>query len=543
MNKIFEQLIKNRNLDDNFLHPRYEHRIDPFSLTDMDKGIARIKQAIDNQEKILIYGDYDVDGVTSSTVMEQTLILAGVKPDNIEIMLPDRLIDGYGMSPKLIQRAKAHQVSLVITVDCGSHNHEIINELNELGIDTIVTDHHETTTILPEAKAIINPHRKNHPTEALQNLAGVGVAFKLTEALVEKGLIESGQEKWLLDLVLLGTICDSMLLTGDNRRLCYYGMKVLAKTRRPGLIALMQKAGVKSLNSESIGFQIGPRLNAAGRLESATISLELLRTNSPTKAASIAEMLEQLNKRRKTEQNSATKEIKERGVGDNPVIIETGKWHEGIIGIVAGRLVEEYQRPAFVLTETSNDIFKGSGRSFGDFNLSDALGYAKNSIIGGGGHAGAAGVKVERKNLYSFREQINEYYLSLHLPDQSKYFNQHAELNLTDFSELNTNLLDELKQLEPYGPGNEEPIFCLKDVQITNVTPMGADRNHLRLDLRDKNGKYLKAVAFYAPTKWLQLDPQFDQVEPLIKLAENDWGGVRSVEARLVDIKFRSDYF
>ncbi len=543
MNKIFEQLIKNRNLDDNFLHPRYEHRIDPFSLTDMDKGIARIKQAIDNQEKILIYGDYDVDGVTSSTVMEQTLILAGVKPDNIEIMLPDRLIDGYGMSPKLIQRAKAHQVSLVITVDCGSHNHEIINELNELGIDTIVTDHHETTATLPETKAIINPHRKDHPTKALQNLAGVGVAFKLAEALVEKGLIESGQEKWLLDLVLLGTICDSMLLTGDNRRLCYYGMKVLAKTRRPGLIALMQKAGVRSLNSESIGFQIGPRLNAAGRLESATISLELLRTNSPTKAASIAEKLEQLNKRRKTEQNSATKEIKERGIGDNPVIIETGKWHEGIIGIVAGRLVEEYQRPAFVLTETSNDIFKGSGRSFGDFNLSDALGYAKNSIIGGGGHAGAAGVKVERKNLYSFREQINEYYLSLHLPDQSKYFNQHAELNLTDFSELNTNLLDELKQLEPYGPGNEEPIFCLKDVQITNVTPMGADRNHLRLDLRDKNGKYLKAVAFYAPTKWLQLDPRFDQVEPLIKLAENDWGGVRSVEARLVDIKFRSDYF
>ena len=536
MSKIFERLVEKRHLNDDFLHPKYENSIDPFTLYDMDKAIARIKEAIKNQEKVLIYGDYDVDGVTASTVMEQTLTLAGMQLKNIEIMLPDRFADGYGMSPKLITRAKDHSITLVITVDCGSHNHDIIDELNKLHIDTIVTDHHETSDKMPEAIAVINPHRKDHPTASLQHLAGVGVAFKFAEALVNQNLIPKGQEKWLLDLVLLGTICDSMLLDGDNRRLSYYGVKVLTKTRRPGLQELMRRAGVKNVNAESIGFQIGPRLNAAGRLDTAELSLNLLRAESPIAAAPLAEKLEQLNKKRKIEQLSATKEIEQRGVSEDPVIIETGHWHEGILGIVAGRLLEQYHRPAFVLTELDNSIFKGSGRSFGDFNLANALDYAKDSIISGGGHAGAAGVKVEGKHLYQFREQINEYYRSLHLANQEDYLKQHADLDLNDFSELNLNLLEELKQLEPYGPGNEEPIFRLKNVDLTSVTRMGAERNHLRLDLRDKNGKYLKLVAFYAPEKWLNLDPQFDRIEPLVKLIENDFNGVKSVEARICDI-------
>ena len=541
MNKTFIRLLEKRGFKPSFLKPKYEEGIDPFKLADMDKVVARIKKAIKSQEKILIYGDYDVDGVTSSTLMEQTLILAGVQSQNLEIMLPDRFADGYGMSPKLITRAKKQGITLVITVDCGSHNHAIIDELNTLGIDTIVTDHHETSNTLPESIAVINPHRKDYPTPELQNIAGVGVAFKVAEALQKEGMIKPGQEKWLLDLVLLGTICDSMTLIGENRRLCYYGLKVLARTRRPGLIELMQKAGVKSLNSESIGFQIGPRLNAAGRLESATTSLELLRTDSPTESASIANKLEQLNQKRKTEQNSATREIKERGVSNDPVIIETGKWHEGILGIVAGRLVEDYHKPAFVLTETQEGVFKGSGRSFGDFNLADALTHLKDIIIGGGGHAGAAGVKVAKENLYQFRERLNEYYHSLNLGDQSKFFIETPDLELTDFSDLTLELLDDLKSLEPFGPGNEEPIFCLKDVQIVNLTRMGADRNHLRLDLRDKNGKTLKLVAFFAPEKWFNLDPDYNRIEPIIKLTENEWGGVKSVEARLLDLTLLED--
>ena len=536
MSKIFEHLLKNRHFTKDFLHPKYDETLDPFLLHDMDKAISRIKKAIKNSEKILIYGDYDVDGVTASTVMEQALILADTNPDNISIMLPDRFADGYGMSPKLITRAKKQGINLVITVDCGSHNHAIIDELNTLNIDTIVSDHHETADTMPDAIAVINPHRKDYPTQELQNLAGVGVAFKIAQALAKEDLIKNGQEKWLLDLVLLGTVCDSMTLIGENRILGYYGIKVLSKTRRPGLAELMFRSGVKSINSESIGFQIGPRLNAAGRLDTADLSLNLLRAKTPIDAAPLAERLEILNKKRKTEQIAATREITQRGVSNDPVIIETGNWHEGILGIVAGRLVEQYHRPAFVLTDVGNNVFKGSGRSFGDFNLADALNYAKDSIIGGGGHAGAAGVRVDGKELYNFREQINEYYRSLHLTNQEDYLKQHADLDITDLSELNLDLLEELKQLEPYGPGNEEPIFCLKNIRISNLTRMGAERNHLRLDLRDKQGKYLKAIAFYAPEKWLQIDPDFDRIELLVKLSENDFNGVKSLEARICDI-------
>ena len=216
MNKLFTQLVETRNLDDSFLHPKYENLTDPFLMPDMEKAIERIKSAVKTGEKVLIYGDYDVDGVTASTVMETTLILSGIK--NPEIMLPDRFVDGYGMSPRLIDRAKEIGATLVITVDCGSRNHQIIEELNTLKIDTIVTDHHECEATLPEAVAVINPKRQDFtgPTK-LRDLAGVGVAFKVAEAMVKSGLIPSGQEKWLLDLVLLGTICDSMPLTGENR--------------------------------------------------------------------------------------------------------------------------------------------------------------------------------------------------------------------------------------------------------------------------------------------------------------------------------------
>lgn len=535
MNKIFVQLSQARGLDEEFLHPVYENLTDPFTLPGMNEAIIRIKRAIRNDEKILIYGDYDADGVTASTVMEQALILAGVEPKNITIMLPDRFADGYGMSPKLIKQAKKQGISLVITVDCGSRNHAIVDELNTLKIDTIITDHHETDTKMPEAITVINPKRQDQPTPDLNNLAGVGVVFKVAQALVKKGLIKDGQEKWLLDLVLIGTICDSMELTGENRILGFYGLKVLARTRRPGLIELMHRAGVKNLHSDAIGFQIGPRLNAAGRLDTADLSLNLLRADSASTAAALTEKLEELNKKRRTEQISATREIKERGISTDPVIVETGNWHEGILGIVAGRLVEEYQKPAFVLTEVTDGTFKGSGRSFGDFSLAKALDHVKDIIISGGGHAGAAGVRVERAHLFEFRERINAYYRSLNLKNQSKYLKQAPDLTLDDFSDLDLELLEDLKTLEPFGPGNEEPIFRLSKVKIVGIHRLGAEENHLRLDLQDKNGKPLKLIAFYAPEKWLQLTPEA-KIEPIVKLAENDWNGVRSLEARIIDI-------
>lgn len=537
MNKIFTQLVESRHLTDDFLHPKYENLVNPSDLPDLEKAVQRIKNALKNQEKILIYGDYDVDGVTASTLMEQALKMSGLK--NLEIMLPDRFIDGYGMSERLIAKAKKDKITLVVTVDCGSRNRAIIDELNQNKIDAIVTDHHECEDTLPEAVAIINPHRHDYTgPEELKDLAGVGVAFELARGLVREGLIQSGQEKWLLDLVLIGTICDSMELTRENRILTYYGKIVLEKTRRQGLKELMKNAKVRSITAESIGFQIGPRLNAAGRLDTAEVSLNLLRTASATEAARLAAKLEDLNQKRRQEQRAATSEIAERmGKSQNstPVVIETGHWHEGIIGIVAGRLVEQFKKPAFVLTEVEDGIFKGSGRSFGEFNLAEALEYAKDTTEGGGGHAAAAGVQVRQENLYKFREKITAYYESLNLKDQDRFLKHQPDLEIENLKDFNLNLIESLSTLEPFGTGNEEPIFALKNATIIDSKRMGQDGKHLRLDLRGKDGTIIKAVVFFAPENWFNLYDD-ENYTFLIQPTINEWNGVKSCEARLIDI-------
>ena len=538
MNKIFTQLVEARGLSKDFLNPKYENLESPDQLPDMKKALKRIEKAIKNREKVLVYGDYDVDGVTASTLMEQALKMAGLT--EVEIMLPDRFVDGYGMSERLINRAKKDQITLVITVDCGSRNHEIIDKLNQAKIDTIITDHHECEKTIPEAAAVINPHRHDyHGPEELKDLAGVGVAFKLAQGLVKTGKIKEGQEKWLLDLVLLGTICDSMVLSKENRILTYFGKIVLEKTRRKGLLELMKNAGVKQITSESIGFQIGPRLNAAGRLDTAKIALDLLRATSSTEAAKLARKLEELNKKRRDEQRAAVKEITKRYEEhpiDTPVIVETGDYHEGVLGIIAGRLVETYHKPAFVLTEVEKGIFKGSGRSFGDFNLADALLKTKDIIEGGGGHAAAAGVQIKQENLYKFYEKINDYYKSLKLENQERFLKTSADLNIEDLKDFNLELLEDLKTLEPFGPGNEEPIFRLKQAQIIEKKAMGEDQNHLRLDLKAKDHKTIKSVAFFTPKDWFSLYKD-EKYNFLIKPTENEWNGVRSIEARLIDIE------
>lgn len=553
MNKLFTRLLALRRLDNNFLYPRYEDLTDPFVLPDLDQAIQRLERAIKLQENILIYGDYDVDGVTASTLMEQALRLAGVDPDRLQIMLPDRFRDGYGMSERLVDRAKDAHTTLVLTVDCGSRNHDIIDQLSRTNIDTIVTDHHECGDTLPPALAVINPHRHDYTGPAtLTHLAGVGVAFKFAEALARRGLIQSGQEKWLLDLVLLGTICDQMELTGENRILGYYGLKVLEKTRRPGLRELIRSAGIKSLTSEAIGYQIGPRLNAAGRLETAELALRLLRATSATKAAALAAKLESLNNQRRKEQRAASAEIAARyslatrSAGPTasqpgndtdfpPVLIETGSWHEGILGIVAGHLVEDYHRPAFVLTELADGTLKGSGRSFGDFNLAAALNYASSAHLGGGGHAAAAGVRLGKDQLTTFKAKIIEYYENLHLTDQERYLKVSADLATTTLREFSLDLLDNLSLLEPFGPGNAEPIFRLTTPEIVETKHMGDHGQHLRLDLRGTDGGILKCVAFSAPDAWHHLD-DYTRYDFLVRPVANEFRGTRSCEARLLDI-------
>lgn len=540
MNKLFRELLEKRGLTSDFLDPKYENLTNPNELPDMKKAVDRILQAKEKGEKVLIYGDYDVDGVTATTIMARSLKTAGIK--DLSTMLPDRFVDGYGMSSRLIERAKKEKVQLVVTVDCGSNNDVIIDQLNQEKIDVIVTDHHEVSGELPEAVAVINPKRpdfrlraENEPKIAgLMDLSGAGVAFMLARALVDAGAIPFGQEKWLMDLAMVGIICDSMKLTGDNRIICYYGFIVLKKTRRPGFKELMRVADIKKLNSTAIGYQIGPRLNAAGRMKTAEKALELLMTDSPMKAAELAEELNKLNLGRRAQQQAAIKEVEEFGVNEDPVLVVNGKWNEGIVGIISGKLTERYKKPSFVLTEVGGE-YKGSGRSFGDFNLALALKECEDILTSGGGHAEACGLKFPKDKLDEFTERVNRYYRSLHLPDQRKYFDVTEDITVTELSDLDTELIDDLAKMEPFGEGNPEPIFRLKDVVIISTMRMGKEEQHLRLIVKDDWGNTFKLVAFNAEDDWLDLSSGM-QLDIWVTLMDNEWNGTRSVEGRILKL-------
>lgn len=534
MNKIFEQLLEVRGVGEEFLHPKYTKCGEGGELAGIGEAIERIKLAIVRKETILVYGDYDADGITASVVMHDALRLAGVK--NVEVMLPDRFIDGYGMSERAVERAKKIGAGLVVTVDCGSNNGEVIEVLKKEGVDTIVTDHHEILGELPGAVAVINPKRKDVSCpKGMEDLAGVGVAFMLAKGMVDVGMIKSGQEKWMLDLVLIGTICDSMRMRGENRRLCFFGLKVLEKTRRIGLKELMRAIGVKKINSEVIGFQIGPRINATGRMGSASLALRLLMADSKTVAVELMGEIEELNKKRKEEQTLAMKEINERGIGSESVIVVSGKWHEGVLGIVAGRLVEDYKKPAFVLARQEGGVLKGSGRSFGEFSLAKVCLECRECLLGGGGHAGACGVRLEAEKEDMFREMVNKYYRKLGLYDQERFLMEREDLRLGGFGGISLELMEEIGMLEPYGEGNKEPIFLVSGVEVVEARKMGKEENHLGVMLRDRKGVVMKGVGFYAPKEWMTVRVG-EIVDVKLKMIENEWNGLRSVEGRIVDL-------
>ncbi len=534
MTNLFERLVEKRGFSEQFLNPKYEECLDSFLLPDMDKAVERIKSAVDNKEKVLVYGDYDADGVTATTLMVDALRSAGIK--DIEIVLPNRFSDGYGMNKSVVSKASKVGVKLVITVDCGSGNAEVIEELKKKGIDTIVTDHHECPEELKEAVAFVNPKRSKKIDKNFRDLAGVGVAFKLAQALTEKGMIKKGQEKWLLDLVLIGTICDSMKMTEENRRLCYYGMKVLKKTRRVGLRELMKVCKAKRVDSELIGFRIGPRLNASGRMADAEKSLSLLMEENSANSAKIALELNDLNSERRKQQDNAIKDIQSREVfDDRKVIIVKGKWHEGILGIVAGKLMETIKKPVIVLTEKKDEL-KGSGRSFGEFNLAEALEFCKKEIISGGGHSAACGVRVLPEKLEAFDKKINKFYDSLNLRDQERFLEKKEDLEVNDFSEFSREFVQELNELEPFSEGNEEPVFLLKKAFLVNVRKVGKEGEHLSLRVRDKKGNTIKLVAFYAPEEWMSFS-EGEKADIWVSVMENDWEGRKSVEGRILKMR------
>lgn len=531
MSEIFAQILRQRGLGEDFLSPRYEDLFDPYLMLGMNAAVDRIEQARDNAEQILIYGDYDVDGVTSSTVLHTALTDFGC--EGVEVILPNRFIDGYGMKDGAIDEIVARGTNLVITVDNGSGSGATIEKLRERGIDTIVTDHHEIPHKPEAAIAVINPKLPGEKYGL--NMAGVGVAFTLARALNmrKNGGSCDGQEKWLLDLVTLGTVCDSMKIRDENRIFTYFGMKVFPKTRRRGIKELAQRASVNldEIDGNAVGFQLGPRLNAAGRMKSADLALELMMAKDRSAAVRLAGELDDLNSERRRAQESAVKEAMAQVKEEDPVIVVSGKWHEGIVGIVAGRLVEIYHKPAIALAEVKDDILKGSGRSFGDFSLAEAIQHLPDGLLkSGGGHAAACGLSLAKSDLESFKCEFNEYYKSLDLKDQEKYLRLQSDVALDGFEVLSIELCDEIAQLQPFGEGNEEPIFEITaDISAVKVLK----EKHLSLTLKDAKGKEMKLMGFFAPQEWLEFESG-QRVRAQFTLTKNEWRGVTKLEGILV---------
>jgi single-stranded-DNA-specific exonuclease len=427
---LFDEILKARSLTgkerDAFLNPSYNAKHDPFLLPDMQKAVDRLVEAHDKKQQITIYGDYDIDGLTATTVLIDALTKFGF--GDVQAFIPNRFVEGYGLTVDAIERIAKKGTNLIITVDCGSLSEKEIVRAKELGVDVIVTDHHNVAPVQPPAVAVINPKRllQDHPDmydgyllraslDAAQagvypflDLAGVGVAFKLVQALQTRldGLPD-GQEKWLLDLVALGTVCDVVTLVDENRVNVYWGLKVLSQTRRPGLKALMAVAGVDAakLNTRSLGFALGPRMNAAGRLETAQIALDMLVAADAAVALEKAQQLDDLNRARRADQDIIVEQaiMQAEIYKDSPVLVVSGAgWNHGIVGIVAAKLLEKYKKPTFVLEEMGDES-KGSARSYGDFSAADAIRASDDIITKGGGHKLAAGVTMPTANIAAYR--------------------------------------------------------------------------------------------------------------------------------------------
>jgi len=554
---LFEDILKARGLTgekrDSFLRPQYENGHDPFKLPDMDKAVERLVVARERQDHITIYGDYDIDGLTATTVLLEAFERFGFK--YVEAYIPNRFVEGYGLTVDAVETIAAAGANLIVTVDCGSLSTNEITRANELGVDVIVTDHHNVLKVQPPAVAVINPKRyldedpglyenyvlknpKKHPSHyPFLDLPGVGVAFKLVQALQTRldGL-PVGHEKWLLDLVGLGTVCDVVTLQDENRMHVYYGLHVTQKTRRPGLKALMMVAGVDphKVNARSFGFQLGPRMNASGRLDTARYSLEMLRATDGMVALDKAQQLDAMNLERRKEQDRIFTEavaIAETMTSDNVLVVSGKNWSHGIIGIVAAKLLEKYKKPAYVLEEMGEES-KGSARSYGDFSAADAIRASDDIITKGGGHKLAAGVTLPTKNIAAFRARVNEYYASLNLHNQVEKLLPAADVSIDSLQEVTEALIEQLAQLEPFGNGNPEPVLRLNDVLVTNTRRMGADGQHVKIQVQDMDSKRIELLAFGAPEHWF-VEPG-ERVNVWFQPNINEWNGNKTVEGRLM---------
>ena len=539
---LFEQILTARGLTtraarEAFLQPDYVAvKHDPFLLPDMERAVARLKQAREQGEKIVIYGDYDIDGLSATALLLDAFGKFGF--EDVDAFIPNRFVEGYGMTMGAVDKVRDMGADLIVTVDTGSLCHAEIAYAASLGIDTVVTDHHNVAETPPPSVAAVNPKFPGH-TYPFRDLCGAGVAFKLVQALqTDLDGLPDGYEKWLLDLVALGTVCDIVTLVDENRANVYWGLEVLKKQQRPGLKALMAVAGIEpeQVNARHLGFGLGPRMNAAGRLETAQHALDMLVARDGLAALEASEKLEELNGKRRSIQDTIFEKAcvqAEELADDRVLVVSSSGWNHGVIGIVASKLVEKYKKPVFIIGERGEEA-TGSARSFGDFSAADAVRAADDIIIKGGGHGAAAGVTLETEKISDFRRRVNEFYDSLQLQNQERYLLPRADVEIDDFSEIDEELVENLARMEPFGNGNPEPVVKITTAIVLSARRMGADGQHVKLALRDKNGKVLQMLAFNAPEEFFR-EPG-DEVTAWFQPTINEWQGVRTVEGRLVHV-------
>ncbi|MEI6850633.1 MAG: single-stranded-DNA-specific exonuclease RecJ [Candidatus Saccharibacteria bacterium] len=537
---LFDRILSARGIDENskavFLHPDYSYLHDPFLLKDMEKAVNRLVIARKKQEHITIYGDYDIDGLTATTLLVSAFKAFGFK--YVDVYIPNRFTEGYGLTVEAINKISKNGAKLIVTVDCGSNSKKEVEHAKKLNIDVIISDHHSISGVLPSAVAVINPNRDDD-RYPFSDLAGVGVAFKLVQALQSYiDGIPLGHEKWFLDLVSLGTVCDVVPLVDENRIFVYFGLKVLSKTRRPGLKALMAISAVDSTNldTRAIGFRLGPRMNAAGRLETAQYALDMLIVDDSLVALEKAEYLNELNKSRRFEQDKIIKQaiIKAEKYKDDPVlVVSDSDWSHGIVGIVAARLLETYKKPVFILQEIGDES-KGSARSFGEFSAIDAVNECKDIIIKGGGHKFAAGILLKTKNIDEFRKMVNKYYKKLGLVDQSKMLLPKADA-IAELGELNEELVGLISKLEPFGIGNPQPIIETRDLEVVEIKKMGADGQHIKLNLRDKGGNFMQFISFNSDKSFYVNLGEIISIWYTVDI--NEWQGRRSIEGQILHLE------
>ena len=526
-----------------FLHPTMDHLHDPFLLADMGKAVERIERALATKERIAIHGDYDVDGITSTVILRRALEMLG---GEVIHFIPERLRDGYGLQPAAIERLHAEGVKLIISVDCGIRGTDAARRANELGVDLIITDHHEPDGSLPPALAVINPKRHDcsYPDK---NLAGVGVALKLVQALCQR----ADKAKWLpafVKISAIGTLADVVPLVGENRVIAKLGLESLSKGRHTiGLRSLLEASGLtgKTIDSYHVGFILAPRVNAAGRMSTPDIATRLLLATDEMageEARNLAQQLNEENLKRQTEEaelvNQAKKAIEtDPAIGAHNVLVVGGEgWHRGVIGIAASKLVDAYHKPAIVLS-VDGEIAHGSCRSIPAFDMLDALERCSDLFLRFGGHKQAAGLTMDAAKVPEFRARINAHANEVLEPDQLRpRLRIDGNLNL---KHITPDLVDGLNLMAPFGLANPRPIFHAMPVEVVDGPRPLKDR-HLKMTFR-QDGRSFRAIAWRAAERAAFLTEHRAGVNLAFSLDQNEFQGETYLELTVADFKSLSD--